>query len=112
MKVHLTRSLHIDKHYYPAGEQEIPAETLKSKMFAKHIKAGHILEPAFAPRKAVHITPKQRAEVLLEKVFGKDKEDLTPEQAETASGGVKSDDAVEASSDEAAPQAKSGKKNR
>lgn len=117
MKVVLTRGLHIDRHFYPPGEQDIPVETLKSKQFAKHIKAGNILEPSMAPRKTVHLTPAKRAEVLLEKVYGKAKANLTPEEAEKASGGVKSaeaapvaDSAPAAEASEAAPQPKAGKK--
>lgn len=118
MKVHLTRALHIDKNYYPAGPQEIPAETLKTKMFAKHIKAGHILEPSQVPRKVVAQTTKQRADILLEKVFGKQKQNATPEEAEELGGvksqddgGVKSQDEAPVEADEAAP-VKSNKKNR
>lgn len=108
MKVVLTRSLWIDKNLYPAGEQNIDDEVLRGKIFAKHIQAGHVLEPSQAPRKTAVKSPKERGEALLEKVFGKQKENATPEEAEGLKGGVKS--ASEDKADEA--PSKAGKKNR
>lgn len=93
MKVVVTRGLHIGKHVYPPGEQEIPDSELRTTLFAKHIKAGHILEPAAAPRRTLVKSTQERAQALLEKVFSKDKANATPEEAAKLSGGVASTEA-------------------
>jgi hypothetical protein len=85
MKVHLTRGLHLDGKHYAAGPQEIDDAALKSVMFAKHIKAGNVLDVADAPKKVSIQTPAERAEILLEKLHGKQKKNLTPAQAEALS---------------------------
>lgn len=99
MKVTLTRPLHIGKDKFAAGENDIPEATLKTKEFALHIKAGHILDVASAPKKSVTLSDKERADILLEKVYGKAKADATPEEAEKLSGGVKSEADAKAEAD-------------
>jgi hypothetical protein len=118
MKVVFSRSLHIGKNYWPAGECDVPEQELRTPMMAKHIKAGHIMEPSQAPRKPVHKTNQERATALLEKIHGP-KANLSVAEAEKqAAASAPADEAqssgdADQAADESKPQAgKSSKKNR
>lgn len=109
MKVVLTRSLWIENKLYPAGEQEIAENILKSKSFGKHIKAGHVIE-AKQVRKVAVKSEKERADALLEKLHSKQVADASPEEAASLPDGVKSADADAASGTAPVENSKPSKK--
>lgn len=97
MKVFLTRHLHIGKDHYPKGIQDISDVVLKSnKHFAKHIKAGHILDAAVAPKQVRQPTNKERATALLEKVLAKPKAPSVVKEPEAPVAPVVVSDPVDA----------------
>lgn len=79
MKVHFTRTLHIGKDYFPAGEQDVPEATLKQPFFAKHIKAGHIIDVGQKPKKTVHLDNLDRAKLLIEKLAAQKADTTKPD---------------------------------